>query len=171
MILYHLFEWASDEWLIFRIEKAVKIIYNNYMVVLYVTHGCISCRRMKKWLEERNICYIEKNVFNVILNDSEIKYLLSRCENGVDDLISRRSKIIKSLDIDLDSMTIDELCCFIARHPAALKRPIIISERNMQVGYDEEEIDAFAIQELRKVGECDIECPYYKVCGFLREDK
>ena len=32
-----------------------------------------------------------------------------------------------------------------------LKRPIILNERNFQVGYDEEEIDAFVPQQLRSL--------------------
>ena len=41
----------------------------------------------------------------------------------------------------------------------------------MQVGYDEEEIDAFVPSELRKLAICDKSCPHYPTCGYLREEE
>lgn len=141
------------------------------MIVIYTSHGCASCRKVKNWLKEHEIKYIEKNIFNTLLNDKEIKYLLSRTENGTDDLISKRSKIIRDSNIDLDNISVDDLCHFIANNPSVLRRPIIISDKNMQVGYDEEEIDAFVPSELRKIGKCDKNCPHYVTCGCLREEE
>lgn len=46
-------------------------------------------------------------------------------------------------NIDLDSMNLNELVDFIVNNPSILRRPIILNERNFQVGYDSEEIDAF----------------------------
>ncbi len=141
------------------------------MVVIYTSHGCASCRKVKKWLKEREIPYVEKNIFNTLLNDKEIKYLLSRTENGTDDIISKRSKIIRDSEVDLDNISTDDLCKFICDNPSVLRRPIIISDKNMQIGYDEEEIDAFVPSELRKIAGCDTNCPHYNTCGKLREEK
>lgn len=77
------------------------------MIVVYTSPGCASCRKVKQWLKDRNIPFIEKNIFKILLNDSEIKHLLMRSENGTDDLISKRSKIIQEQRIDVDSMTLD----------------------------------------------------------------
>ncbi len=141
------------------------------MIVIYTSHGCASCRKVKKWLKDRNISYIEKNIFNTLLNDKEIKYLLSRTENGTEDIISPRSKIIRENNIDLESFSTDELCKFICDNPSVLRRPIIISDKNMQVGYDEEEIDAFVPEELRKLGTCENCCPHFDTCGVLRKEE
>ncbi len=140
------------------------------MIVIYTSHGCASCRKVKNWLKEKDIKFVEKNIFKTLLNDKEIKYLLKRTENGSEDIISRRSKIIRDNNIDIDEISTDELCKFIVENPSVLRRPIIISDKNMQVGYDEEEIDVFK-NELKKIGTCDKNCAHYKVCGALREEK
>lgn len=111
------------------------------MIVVYTSPGCASCRKVKQWLKERNLPYIEKNIFTTLLNETEIRHLLMRSENGSEDIISKRSKIIQQNAIDLDDMTISELVHFIQENPSVLKRPIILNERNFQVGYDEEEIE------------------------------
>ena len=140
------------------------------MIVVYTAHGCASCRKVKNWLKENNIDYIEKNIFTTLLDTDEIKYLLKRSENGTDDIISKRSKIIQDLDIDLDSLPTAELCNFIVENPSVLKRPIIISESNMQVGYDEEQIDTFKKDVLKNIGRCDMNCPHFELCGQIREE-
>ena len=140
------------------------------MIVIYTAHGCSSCRKVKNYLKEHAIQFVEKNIFTTLLNIEEIKYLLKRTEKGTDDLISKRSKIIQKNNIDIDSFSIDELCNFIVQNPSILKRPIIISKREMQIGYDEEEIDAFNRNQLTKIAKCDKNCPHYATCGSLRED-
>ena len=142
------------------------------MIVVYTSPGCASCRKVKAWLKERNLPFIEKNIFKTLLNDNEIKHLLSRCENGSDDLISKRSKVIQESHADIESMTTDQLISFIKKNPSVLKRPIILNEKNFQVGYDEDEISVFVPSELRNIAECscDRECPNFKACGTVRKD-
>lgn len=143
------------------------------MIVVYTSPGCASCRKVKAWLKDRDIPFIEKNLFKVLLNDNEIKHLLMRSENGSDDLISKRSKIIQENHIDIDSMTTDELVQFIKHNPSVLKRPIILSETNFQVGYDEDEISVFLPKELRNIADhnCNIDCPNYKACGRVHHEE
>ena len=86
-----------------------------------------------------------------MLSEKEIKYLLMRTDNGAEDIISKRSKIMQESPIDLDDLSISELITFIQRHPSVLKRPIVMNQRSFLIGYDEEEIDAFLPSELRGV--------------------
>lgn len=119
------------------------------MIVIYTSPGCASCRKVKKWLKEHKLPFIEKNIFNTQLNELEIKHLLMRSENGTEDIISKRSKIITENKINVEEMTMNELVSFIQKNPSVLKRPITLSEKIFQVGYDEEEISAFIPAALR----------------------
>ncbi len=141
------------------------------MVVLYTSAGCVSCRKAKNWLKQNNIEFIEKNIFNVLLDETEIKYLLSRSENGSDDIISKRSKVIIENKIDVESMKMNELINFVKNNPSALKRPIILNEKNLLVGYDDDEISNFLPIEVRRslMNKCGDECPNYEICGSVRE--
>ncbi len=142
------------------------------MIVVYTSPGCASCRKVKQWLKDRNLPFKEKNIFKTLLNDSEIKHLLVRSENGTDDIISKRSKVIQENHIDLDSMTTDELITFIKDNPSILKRPIILSEDSFQVGYDSEEIGVFVPRELRRIASdtCTGDCPNFEGCRCVREE-
>ncbi|NLW29042.1 MAG: transcriptional regulator Spx [Erysipelothrix sp.] len=120
------------------------------MIVVYTSPGCASCRKVKNWLKENNLKFLEKNIFQIQLNQSEIKHLLMRSENGTDDIISKRSKIIQENNIDVEEMSITELVDFIQHNPSVLKRPIVLNEKTFLVGYDEEEIGAFIPADRRE---------------------
>lgn len=121
------------------------------MIVVYTSPGCASCRKVKQWLNQRGLKYIEKNIFTAVLNEGEIKHLLMRSENGTEDIISKRSKVIQESNVDIEELSLKELVLFIQNNPSVLKRPIILNERNFLVGYDEEEIGAFVPPQLRRI--------------------
>lgn len=138
------------------------------MIIIYTSPGCASCRKVKTYLKENNLYFKEKNIFSVLLRENEIKYLISRTENGTEDIISKRSKIILENKIDIDSMSISELVKFIRNNPSVLKRPIIIDDNNFLVGYDNEEIEIF--YRAKNLISCDKNCSHYEICGKLREN-
>lgn len=119
------------------------------MIVVYTSPGCASCRKVKNWLKDHELRFIEKNIFHTTLNESEIKHLLMRSENGTEDIISKRSKVIQENQIDVEDMTMNELVEFIQENPSVLKRPIVLNEKTFLVGYDEEEIGAFIPSDRR----------------------
>lgn len=141
------------------------------MILVYTSFGCASCRKVKQWLKDRNIPFVEKNIFTTMLNEKELRMLLRRSENGTDDLISKRSKIIKENNINIDDMSTSELIQFVQQNPSVLKRPIMIDERQFLVGYDEEEIEVFIPRELQVLADCacNADCPNFENCGKLRK--
>ncbi len=112
------------------------------MVIIYTSPGCGSCRKAKRWLQDNHITFLEKNIFSNLLQETEVKYLLSRCENGTSDIISTRSKAYHLLKKNIDEYSIQDLIGIIQRNPSILKRPIMVSERTLVIGYDEDEITA-----------------------------
>ena len=142
------------------------------MITMYTSPGCASCRKAKQWLVEQGIPFKERNIFAAILKDEEIKSLLMRSENGTDDIISKRSKIIIENNIDIEDMSTKELVDFIRENPSVLKRPIIIDENHFVVGYDDDEITTFMPAELRhiSISNCNPECPSFKRCGAVQLD-
>lgn len=119
------------------------------MIQIYTTPSCASCRKAKKWFDQYKIPYSEKNIFSIKLSKEDIFRMLANSENGFDDIISTRSKVFKEKQLEPDSMTIQELVDFIIENPSVLKRPIIINENELQVGYNNEDITIFLPKELR----------------------
>lgn len=119
------------------------------MVTLYTSPSCTSCRKAKSWLEEHEIPYTERNIFSEHLSIDEIKEILRMTEDGTDEIISTRSKTFQKLDVNLETMPLQNLFELIKDNPGLLRRPIIIDEKRLQVGYNEDEIRRFLPRRVR----------------------
>lgn len=119
------------------------------MVTLYTSPSCTSCRKARAWLEENNIPYTERNIFSEPLTEIEIKSILKMTEEGTEEIISTRSKAFQKLNIDLDELPLNTLFTLIEDNPGLLRRPIILDEKRLQVGYNEDEIRRFLPREVR----------------------
>lgn len=135
------------------------------MVRIYVTPTCSSCRKAKKWLDERNVEYKEINLLQTKLTNEDLNLILKNTENGFDDIISTRSNVFKENNLDVDDMSISELKKFIIDNPSILKRPIIVDDGKMQVGYNDEEIRVFIPKRLRELIMC-AECTGEEDCDY-----
>ena len=120
------------------------------MIQIYTTPSCASCRKAKKWFDQYKIPYSEKNIFSIKLSPEDIYKMLANSENGFEDIISTRSKIFKEMQLNPDTMSVQELVDFIINYPSVLKRPIILNETELQVGYNNEDITIFLPKELRR---------------------
>ncbi|AME09005.1 regulatory protein spx [Gemella bergeri ATCC 700627] len=119
------------------------------VVTLFTSPSCTSCRKAKAWLVENNIEFVERNIFSEALTTEEIKNILSITEHGTEDIISFRSKTFQKLNLDIDSMSIQDLYKIIRDNPGMLRRPIIVDDKRLQVGYNEDEIRRFLPKEIR----------------------
>ncbi len=138
------------------------------MITIYTSPSCSSCKKVKKWFDEQHIPYKEKNIFASVLNPEELKDILSKTENGTEDIISTRSNIIKSGNVNIDDMSVNELIEFIKLNPSILKRPIVVDSSKIQVGYNEEEIRSF-IPAARRIAARS--CPHPDDCENCRDAK
>lgn len=120
------------------------------MILFYTSPCCASCRKARQWLQDNHIDYVEKNIFSNLLQDAEIRYLMTRCENGTEDIISTRSKAYSQIRDELDDLSMVELTTFIQQNPSVLKRPILLSEKSMVVGFDGDEITAVVPPAMRR---------------------
>ena len=113
------------------------------MVTLYTSPSCTSCRKARAWLKEHDIAFKERNIFSEPLSLNEIKNILRMTEDGTEDIISKRSKAYQKLSVDLNDLSMKALFKLISKNPGLLRRPIIIDDKRLQVGYNEDEIRRF----------------------------
>ena len=113
------------------------------MVTLFLSPSCTSCRKARAWLNRHDVVFQEHNIMTSPLSRDELLKILSYTENGTEDIISTRSKVFQKLDIDVDELSVSELINLISKNPSLLRRPIIMDNKRMQIGFNEDEIRAF----------------------------
>jgi regulatory protein spx len=142
------------------------------MIKIYLSPSCSSCRKVKAWFIKEGIPFEEVNILKHEITPDEIKEMLNKSLDGTDEIISTRSKVFQEQHVDVDSMSINELCEFIKKNPTILKRPIIVDNSIIQVGYNADEIEIF--QRAKKVVSETCRkgvCPNYDTCEHRQEEK
>ncbi|MGX7059613.1 transcriptional regulator SpxA [Vagococcus humatus] len=119
------------------------------MLTLYTSPSCTSCRKARAWLQEHEIPFRERNIFSEPLDIADLKAILRMTEDGTEEIISTRSKAFQKLNMDLDDLSLPELLDLVQQNPGLLRRPIMIDEKRLQVGFNEDEIRRFLPREVR----------------------
>ena len=120
------------------------------MINLYLSPSCTSCRKARAWLDSYGVAYEEHNILTQPMTSDDLKAILSKTENGTEDIISTRSKVFQKLNVDVDDLTINQLLVLISEHPSLLRRPIIMDDKRMQIGFNEDKIRAFLPRSYRQ---------------------
>jgi regulatory protein spx len=121
------------------------------LLTLYTSPSCTSCRKARAWLQEHEIPFVERNIFSEPLNISELKAILQMTEDGTEEIISTRSKVFQKLNMDLDDLPLKDLLTLVQENPGLLRRPIMIDEKRLQVGFNEDEIRRFLPRDVRQL--------------------
>lgn len=120
------------------------------MLKLYTTNSCTSCRKARRWLIDHDIPFEEKNFGTTPITLDELKNILIFTEEGTEDIISIRSKVFQKLDIDINELPLHALLELVKDNPGLLRRPIMIDEKRLQIGFNEDEIRCFLPRSVRK---------------------
>ena len=108
-----------------------KIIFYSYL-------KCSTCRKAAKWLESKDI---EFQLIDIVKEPPLIKYLNLALEQYSDDkkrIFNIRGKAFKTLDLDLDLLSKEEIIQLLLSDGKLIKRPFLIYEgKKVILGFNE----------------------------------
>jgi len=117
----------------------------------YYSPSCASCRKARNWLENNNVPYIERNIIRNPLKMNELKEILSMTEDGTSEITSTRSRAYEQYRGTFDDLSVSEFLEVVQEHPSLLRRPIMMDDKRLQVGFSEDEIRCFLPRKVRRV--------------------
>lgn len=121
------------------------------LLTLYTSPSCTSCRKARAWLQEHEIPFVERNIFSEPLTREELTSILKMTESGTEEIISTRSKVFQKLNMDFEELPLNKLLKLVQKNPGLLRRPIMIDEKRLQVGFNEDEIRRFLPRDVRQL--------------------
>ena len=135
---------------IFVIGRVSQMKGDKKMIIIYLSPSCTSCRKAHAWLEDYNIPFIGRNIMKNPPTQLEFQKMMTLTVSGTDEIISTRSKAFQKLGIDINDLSLHELHDLIQEHPEILRKPIILDQRRIQIGYNESEIRQFVPKRIRR---------------------
>ena len=111
-----------------------KIIFIEYPT-------CSTCKKAKKFLDECEINYVDRNIKNDNPNKEELYEFLNKSNIDVNKMFNTSGLLYKELNIKdrKDKMTIDEKIDLLSNNGMLVKRPILVLDDDVLFGFKEEE--------------------------------
>lgn len=106
--------------------------------------NCNSVRKTQKWMQEKGIEFEFVNVKEAPLTLDELKELEFKV--GLDVLLNRKSQTYRNLGLKNKDLSDEEMLEVLHQHQTLIKRPVLVFENSVLVGYDEEAFEQFALE-------------------------
>ena len=108
-----------------------KIIFYSYL-------KCSTCRKAAKWLESKGF---EFQLIDIVKEPPLVNYLNLALEQYSDDkkrIFNTRGKAFKTLDLDIDRLSKEEIIQLLLSDGKLIKRPFLIAEgKKVILGFNE----------------------------------
>ena len=102
---------------------------------------CSTCRKAKKWLDEHNVEYTERHIADEKPTYDELKEWHDKSELPLRKFFNTSGLLYKEMKLKdrLPSMSEDEQLRLLATDGMLVKRPILVTEDKIIVGFKEAE--------------------------------
>lgn len=101
---------------------------------------CSTCKKAKKWLEENNIEFEERNIVTKTPTIEELTKWIQKSGQDIKKWFNTSGLKYKELNLKdkLPNMTDKEKINLLASDGMLIKRPLLISEKGIVIGFKEE---------------------------------
>ena len=107
-------------------------------IILYSYSKCSTCRKAAKWLESRDF---EFKLIDIVREPPLVNYLNLALEQYSGDkkrIFNTRGKAFKTLNLDIDSLSKEEIIQLLLSDGKLIKRPFLIyEEEKVILGFNE----------------------------------
>ncbi len=103
--------------------------------------NCDKIRATKKWMDNKEIPYQFIDVKKEPLTLDELKDLEFKV--GIDVLVNKRGTTYRQLGLKDKTLSDEELLEVLEQNQSMIKRPVLVHENSVLVGYDEEAFENF----------------------------
>ena len=105
---------------------------------------CSTCQKAKKWLEEQNISYTDRHIKENNPTYEELKLWHERSGLPLKKFFNTSGLLYKSLGLKdkLPAMSQEEQLRLLATDGMLVKRPLVVTENQILVGFREKEWEA-----------------------------
>lgn len=112
------------------------------MSVLFIEYPkCTTCKKAKKFLIENNIEFIDRNIAEENPTKEELKEWLAKSNLPINKFFNTSGMLYREMQLKdkVKALPEDELLDILASNGMLVKRPIIVKEDTILIGFKEEE--------------------------------
>lgn len=112
----------------------IKILHNN---------NCSKSRAILEFLDENNVKFEIIDINENPLSKLEIKTVLKKLNCDASEILRQNEPEFKTLNLDLETIFLEDLVDVLYQHPNLMQRPILIKEKIAMIGRPLENVKYF----------------------------
>ena len=112
------------------------------MSVLFIEYPrCTTCRKAKKYLEENNIEFVDRHIVEENPSKDELKEWINKSGLPIKKFFNTSGVLYREMQLKdkVKELPEDELLDILASNGMLVKRPIVVKDNTVLVGFKEEE--------------------------------
>lgn len=111
----------------------------NYIFINYPK--CSTCKKAKKVLEEKKIKYVDRNIVTDTPSYEELKEIIEKSGLSVSKFFNTSGLLYRSMNLkeELKNNSDDDKIKLLASNGMLIKRPILLTDDKVLVGFKEDE--------------------------------
>ena len=102
--------------------------------IIYHKSSCITCKKTLVEIDRMKIDIQKRDFFKEPFSEIELKKIIKLSGLNPNELLRKRDKMYKELNLDSTKHTQNELIKLMIKFPGLIKRPIIIKQNKAHVG-------------------------------------
>ena len=112
------------------------------MITIYCYPKCSTCKKTLKWLDEHKKEYVEKDINQETPDQEMLIDIIKRSNMPVRRFFNTSGMIYRERGLKdvVDSLSIEEAADILSQEGMLIKRPLIVQEDYIILGYNEKEL-------------------------------
>lgn len=106
------------------------------MIEAIVYSSCTSCRKTNAFLQDAGAAFRSRDFFKERFTFDELNDFLDRLTLSPLDILSKRSKVYKARQHEIDGLDEGALVSLMIDEPTLLKRPIVVEGDTVIIGHN-----------------------------------
>jgi arsenate reductase/regulatory protein spx len=87
------------------------------------------------WLKQNKVSFDERHLFKNTPSVEELREILKLTKAGTEEILATRSQTFKSLKVNIDELSTNEMLQLLVDNPKLLKRPLVTDGKKLIAGY------------------------------------
>lgn len=121
------------------------------MLKIYTISSNQETKEAERWLYAHKVKFIEVDLLKELVSTEEILRIVSLTEHGVEEIIETETRPYTRLNLNIKDLKLEDFMELLEENATLLKVPLMLDEKQLQIGFDEDKMQRFLEKPSKKV--------------------
>ena len=125
------------------------------MLKIYTISSNQETKEAERWLYAHKVKFIEVDILKELVSTEEILRIVSLTEHGVEEIVETETRAYTRLNLNFKDLKLEDFMELLEENATLLKVPLMLDEKQLQIGFDEDKMQRFLEKPSKKVSDIE----------------